>query len=131
MSNTFGDTDSDVKSTLKTFHKNNILKIIFAHFNINSIRNKFDQLSDIIKGHNDVLMMSKSKLDNSFPDGQLQIEDYGAPFRLDQNKLEGRIMLFIRSDIPAKLLSADIRCESLFVGRVEFLKKEMAVRLFL
>ena len=39
---TLGDTDSDVNSTLKTFHKISMDKIILAHLNINSIRNKFD-----------------------------------------------------------------------------------------
>ena len=46
LSDTLGDTDSDVKSTLKTFGENNMDKIIFALLNVNSIRNKFDQLSD-------------------------------------------------------------------------------------
>ena len=34
LSNTIEDTDSDVKSTLKTFRKNDIDKIIFPHLNI-------------------------------------------------------------------------------------------------
>ena len=34
LSNTIEDTDSDVKSTLKTFRKNDIYKIIFPHLNI-------------------------------------------------------------------------------------------------
>ena len=34
LSNTIEDTDSDVKSTLKTFRKNDIHKIIFPHLNI-------------------------------------------------------------------------------------------------
>ena len=87
-------------------------KIIFAHLNINSIRNKFDQLSDMIKGHIDVLMISESKLDNSFPDGQFLIERYSAPFRQDQNKPCGSIMLFVHIDIPANLLSVDMGCKS-------------------
>ena len=65
---TLGDTDSDVNSTLKTFHKISMDKIILAHLNINSIRNKFDQVSDMIKGYIDVLILSESKLDNSFLD---------------------------------------------------------------
>ena len=37
-------------------------------------------ISNMVKGHIDVLMISESKLDNSFPDGQFLIEGYGAPF---------------------------------------------------
>ena len=51
LSDTLGDTDSDVKNTLKTFHKNNMDKIIFTHLKISSIRNKFDQLSNMITGN--------------------------------------------------------------------------------
>ena len=55
-------------------------------------------------------MISESKLDNSFPDEQFLIEGYGAPFRLWVE-----IVLFVPSDIPAKLLSANISFESFFV----------------
>ena len=39
---TLRGTGSDVKRFLKTFRKNNVDKIIFAHLNINSLRNIFD-----------------------------------------------------------------------------------------
>ena len=47
----FGATDSDVKSTLKTSQEHDKLdSTIFALFNVNSLKNKPDQLSDLIKG---------------------------------------------------------------------------------
>ena len=52
-------------------------------------------------------MISESKLDYSFPDTQFLIEGFGKPFRLDQNGNGGGTMLFIRSDIPAKVISTD------------------------
>ena len=54
--------------------KNNSKKIVVAHLNINSIRNKFDFLADIGKDNVDILMISESKLDDSFPDSQFLIE---------------------------------------------------------
>ena len=72
-------------------------KIVFAQLNIDSIKNKFDQVSDMVKGHIDILMISECKLDNSFPDEQFLMECYGALFRLDRNKLGGGIMLFVAS----------------------------------
>ena len=60
-------TNSDVYSNLENIRKNNSKKIIIAHLNINSIRNKFDFLADIIKDNIDILMISESKLDDSFP----------------------------------------------------------------
>ena len=68
-------------------------KTIFAHFSISSLRNKFDQLGDMIKGNIDVLMISESKPNKSLPDGQFLIEGYGA--QLNRNKLWGGIMIFV------------------------------------
>ena len=39
-------------------------------------------------GHIDVIMITESKLGNSFRDGQFLMEGDGAPFRLDWNKFE-------------------------------------------
>ena len=54
LSDTLRNTDCYLKCTLKTFCNKNVDKIIFAHLNINSIRNKFDQLSDMVNGNIDV-----------------------------------------------------------------------------
>ena len=59
--------NSDVYSNLGNIRKNDSKKIIIAHRNINSIRNKFDILADIVKDNINILMISESKLDDSFP----------------------------------------------------------------
>ena len=61
ISNTLNDTESNARSQLDNLHRDNLNKIIFAHLNIKSIRNKFDQPTDLIKGKIDILMVSKSK----------------------------------------------------------------------
>ena len=49
-------------------------------------------------------MLSETKLDSSFPEGQFLIPGYGAPYRIDRTcHLEG-ILLFVREDITSKLL---------------------------
>ena len=50
--------------------KRNIDKIIVAHLNTNSLRNKFSGLWGQISGNIDILLVSKTKLDESFPLGQ-------------------------------------------------------------
>ena len=75
--------NSDVYSNLKYIRKNNSKKIIIAHLNINSIRNKFDFLADNVKDNIDILMTSGSKLGYSFPGSQFLIEGCGKPFHLD------------------------------------------------
>ena len=52
-------------------------KTIIANLNITFMRKKFDQLSEIMKRHIVVLMISEFKLDKSFPNGQFLIEGYG------------------------------------------------------
>ena len=56
---------SDYNDTLKSLRKDNLNlnKLIFAHLNINSIRNKFELLSEQIKGNVDLPMISETKID--------------------------------------------------------------------
>ena len=72
-------------------------KIIFAHLNISSIRNKFEELISQVKGTIDVLMISETKIDNSF----------SQPYRIDQISYGGGIMLYVREDIPSNLLKVE------------------------
>ena len=48
-------------------------RIILGHLNINSLRNKFESLQEQIIGNVDILLISETKLDNSFPNGQFLI----------------------------------------------------------
>ena len=57
----------------------------------------------IISGNIDILMVSETKLDNSFSVSQFLIDGYCPPFRLDRDNNGRRIMLFVREDIPCKL----------------------------
>ena len=52
-------------------------------------------------------MISETKSDNSFPDGQLLIEGYSKPYKIDCNCHGGGIILYVRADIPSKLLSTE------------------------
>ena len=44
---------------LRSIRKSNINKLVFGQLNINSLRLKFDMLSEIIKGFIDVFMISE------------------------------------------------------------------------
>ena len=52
-------------------------------------------------------MISKAKLDESFPKGQFLIKGFIELYRLDRNSNRGGIMLFFREGIPSKLLSIE------------------------
>ena len=95
------------KEKLRIIRKLNIGKTIVAHLNINSFRNKFNNLISQITGSIDILMISETRLDKSFPIGQFIIEGFGVFYRADQNVNGAEIMLFVREDIPSKLLSVE------------------------
>ena len=68
---------------LKALRLKNFNKLILAHLNINSLRNKFEFLISLIKDNRDILMISETKLHPSFPTNQFMINGFSAPFRLD------------------------------------------------
>ena len=70
---------SDQKNLDSNLHKvriENPLRIIFGQININSIRNKFDLLMNIMKNEIDNLMISETKTDNSFPISEFTMTGY-------------------------------------------------------
>ena len=76
---------SEHLSFLRKKHPN---RVTIGNININSIRNKFDHLIAITKGNVDVLMISETKLDESFPSMQFNIDRYSI-FRSDRNAKGG------------------------------------------
>ena len=72
--------------------------------NINSIRNKFEFLAKQIKGKIDILMISESKIDESFPQGNFLIDGFSSPYRLDGDSKGGGIMLYVREIYPQTFL---------------------------
>ena len=51
--------------------------------------------------------MNGAKIDESFPLGQFKINDFNAPFRLNRSSSGCGIMLFLRENIPAKLIASE------------------------
>ena len=103
------------KEELNNLRLKNPNRLICAHLNINSVRNKFDLLSDIIKNNIDVLMISETKLDSSFSNGQFQIHSYSEPYRLDRNVNDGGILAVIREDTPTKLIDFQMEIEGFLI----------------
>ena len=51
-------------------------------------------------------MLSETKLDSSFPHPQFSVEGYSKLYRLDKDRNGGGLILFIREELPIKLLSS-------------------------
>ena len=89
-------TKENCRNVLNSLRKDNLDKLIFSHLSINSIRNKFYYLSEHIRGNVDILLVSKTKIDDSFLQSQFNIDVFSAPYRLDRNCLVGGLLLFVR-----------------------------------
>ena len=62
-------------------------KLIMAHLNINSIRNKFDSLFFTTENHTDILLSSETKLDDSFPLGKFETCKFSMPHRYGRDSV--------------------------------------------
>ena len=79
-------------NTLHEIRIKNANPLIIGHLNVNSLRNKFEMLEELIKDKTEIFLISKTKPDSSFPCGQLVIKGYSTPFRLDRNQKRGRFI---------------------------------------
>ena len=78
---------------------------IIAQLNINSLRNKFGFLSSQITKYVDILLLSETKLHDSFPTAQFSLDAFCKPYRLDRSSNRGGILLYVRDDIPSRFLT--------------------------
>ena len=69
-------------------------------------------------------MISETKLDESFPICQFIIEGFGVPSRVERNGNGEGIMLFVREDIPSKLLSVENSPIEAFFVEINLRKKK-------
>ena len=93
----------------------NVNRLIVAHININSIRNKFELLAQNIATNIDILMISETKIDESFLIGQFLIKGFSTPYRLDRNDKGGGILVYVREGIPSKLILTSKSIEGMFI----------------
>ena len=83
-----------------------------AHININSLWNKFDMLTNSATEYIDILMISETKLDDTFLHAFYHLNDFPNPYRLDRNCHGGGILVYVRNDIPSNLIKLDQKFEN-------------------
>ena len=78
---------------------------LIAYLNINSLRNKVIDLGEILKDLPlDYLVISETKLDESFPNSQLKLNGYEVRARRDGHKNGGGLIEFVRQGFINKRL---------------------------
>ena len=109
---------------MKEVRLKNLNQIVLVHLNISSLKNTFDALFEQVSGNVDVLVLSETKTDESFPEGQLKIPGFCTPVRLDRDRFGGGILVYVQENIPAKLLSSEAKTiEGIFI-ELNFRKKK-------
>ena len=94
-----------VLSVLTGLKEKNLERPIIAHLNINSISSKFEPFMALIKDTIDFLLVTESKLDDTFPPDQFKIEGFSRPVRLDRNRNGGGLIIFVRDGLTCKELT--------------------------
>ena len=112
----------DPSTNIENIISKNPNRLIIAQLNINSLRYKFDSLVEILRSNVDILLISETKIDSSFPTAQFKIEDYTTN-RLDRNSNGGGILLYVREDIPSTLLNTELLIEG-FCIEIHIRKKK-------
>ena len=78
-----GNSNENFQYYLSSLRRKNLNRVILAKVNINSIRNKFSLTAEGIKRKVDVLMISETKIDETFSDRQFYIEAFTPPYKFD------------------------------------------------
>ena len=89
---------------LKHLRNKKPYRVIIGHINRNSIRNKSESLVKYVGNNIDILMVSDTKIDDTFPESQVLMESFSTPYRLDWTAKGGEIFLNIRQDILFKYI---------------------------
>ena len=92
--------------------------MVIGTLSINYLSSKSDDLKILISGMFDILMITETKLDDTYPVSQLHIDGYSMPYGLDRNRNGGRVIIYARKNIPSTVLRKDlfsIDIEGIFV----------------
>ena len=78
--------------------------IIVGQLNVNSLRNKFESIQEMLAKNLDVLLLTETKLDESFPSAQFSVQGFKT-IRKDRNKDGGGLLLYINENIASREVS--------------------------
>ena len=87
------------KQVKKTIPQN----IIISCLSINSIQNKLNDLKFSISDSVDILCIAESKLDELYLNGEITLEGFEKPYRLDVTASNGGFLIYIKASLPPKV----------------------------
>ena len=97
--------EADFTVTLRLNHSKYLKNITFSHLNINSIRNRFESLKEVVSNYVDILVIAETKIDKSFPTAQFIIERFHKPLRLYISDKRGGLLVYVRPHLLSRQLT--------------------------
>ena len=85
-----------------TYPKNLIIGLLNI---INSVRNKFSSPQQNVLSKTDILLLSETKIDDSFPDSQFFTEGFKM-YRKERTKTGGGLLLYVNENLPGKIIDS-------------------------
>ena len=90
-------------------------RLLIGNRNIAQYQINLTNYKLFILGKVDVLVVTETKLDSTFPTSQLLIKCYSESYRFDRNRNVDGILIYTREDIPSKLLANHTIVKEFFV----------------
>ena len=104
----YADSDEDKSPDLEKLRDARLRYLkqpLIAYLNINSLRNKVIDLKEIVGYLSpDYLVLSETKLDDSFPSAQFNLPNYEIRARRDRDKNGGGLIEFVKKGLICKKL---------------------------
>ena len=95
--------------------------VILGYLNINSLRNKFESISELITGKFDIFLINETKLDASFPSNHFAMSGYKF-VRKNRNKFGGGIAFYVNDQLPSRIMKIENPLD------IEILNIEITIR---
>ena len=95
------ENDENISFSFRSKHSENLF---FGQLNVNSIRNKFESVQEIIQNTFDIFLVCETKTYTFFPNQQFCIPEYSI-FRKDRNARGGGLFFYVNQDLNCKVLN--------------------------
>ena len=119
-------------SEVKNYKLENRKNITIGHLNVNSLRNKFISIEELIKSKLDIFLVSETEIDHSFLNHQFSVDGYKT-YRIDRNNFLGGLLFCVNENIPCKELTneqIDTNFEIIFLKIILRTRKWLVIGLY-
>ena len=91
----YGKNPSDPRLIFENLTLENNHRLVIGNLTINSISNKFHNLKLILQGKIDILVITETKTDSTFPLNQFSMQVYSKPYKFDKNRNGGGVFIYV------------------------------------